>query len=315
MAGFATAGTMKYRYSILVALMTASVARADVPVIDVPVNSLRQPAKRPAETPTGEIPVFPEVLQVSVQNAAPVPRDRAEKLQPRSRLELIRYVMGEFARAVNPLPSGKKGYRHPAGKPLDAQALRKAASFGTAVNPGDQVQITKLEFKDDEIWVDINGGGHKKKSWRERITISGGSGGPSMRTTQTSDQPTGPGGFTGIGSTIILEYDKHVPDLTPDELKGHLAGFLDFSKQRSASVHWIETLPKEFQDAIREKRAAVGMDREMVIAAIGKPERKVRERDLDGLETEDWIYGHPPSETIFVKFAGDKVIAVREFPR
>ena len=299
---------MKLRYPILASVLAAGVAFADVPV-----TSLRPP-KRPVETPTGELPVFPELLQVSVQQAAPA-RERAEKLQPRSRLELIRYVAGEFARAVAPLPAGKKGYRHSAGNPVDEDALRRATgSAGAAANPGDQVQITKLEFRGNEIWVDVNGGGRKKKSWRERISIGVG-GGPSTSASQTSDQQGGPGGYQGLGSTLILDYGRDIPDLTPEDLKQHLAGFMDFSKQRSAAVHWVETLPKEFQDAIREKRAVVGMDREMVVAAIGKPERKVRERDLDGLETEDWIYGHPPSQTIFVKFAGDKVVAVREYPR
>ncbi len=296
----------------------AGVALADAPLRDVPPVTGLRPGAKPPETPTGELPVFPEVIQVSVQPPAASERERAETLQPRSRLELIRYVMGEFAKAVNPLPAGKKGYRQTAGKPVDEQAIRRAASAGgTAANPGDQVQVTKLAFKGNEIWVDINGGGVKKKSWKDRISIGmgGGGTGPSMRTTQTTDQPSGPGGFQGIGSTIILEYGKHVPDLTPDDLKKDLAGFLDFSKQRSASVHWIDTLPPEIQKAIAERRAIVGMDQEMVIAALGKPERKVRERDLDGLETEDWIYGHPPSETVFVKFAGNKVIAVREFPR
>lgn len=303
---------MKARFSILVGLLAAGTVWADVPVMP-----LRPGPKAPAEAPTGEVPVFPELLQVAVQQQGTPSRERAEKLQPRSRLELIRFVMGEFARAVKPLPAGKNGFRYSPGQPLDEQALRRATGTGgTAANPGDQVQITKLEFKGGEIWVDINGGGRKKKSWKDRISIGmGGGGGPSMRTSQTTDQPSGPAGFQGLGSTIILDYGKNIPDLSPDELKRDLAGFVDFSKQRSAAVHWVETLPKEFQDAIREKRAVVGMDREMVIAAIGKPERKVREKDLDGLETEDWIYGHPPSETIFVKFAGDKVIAVREFPR
>jgi hypothetical protein len=105
-----------------------------------------------------------------------------------------------------------------------------------------------------------------------------------------------------------------IPDLTVDELKQHLAPFLGFSKQRSAAVQWIETLPAEFQHAIKDRRAVVGMNREMVVAAMGKPEKKVRERNPDGLETEDWIYRHPPAKTVFVKFAGDKVISVKEFP-
>lgn len=310
---------MNLRTPLLALLFLAGTARADSPATDVPpINTLRPAAaKRPAEAPTGELPIFPEVLQVAVPPVMP-PRDRAERLQPRSRVEIIRFVKFEFARAVNPLPSGKKGYRHEAGKPLDEEALRRAnGAAGAAANPGDQVQITNVEFRDSEIWIDINGGGRKKKSWKDRISIGmgGGGSGPSTRTTQTGGQPSGPSGFQGMGSTIILDYGKHVPDITPDELKQHLAGFVDFSKQRSAAVHWIDTLPREFQDAIKDRRAVVGMDREMVVAAIGKPERKVRERDLDGLETEDWIYGHPPSQTIFVKFAGEKVIAVREYPR
>jgi hypothetical protein len=57
------------------------------------------------------------------------------------------------------------------------------------------------------------------------------------------------------------------------------------------------------------------MDREEVIAAIGKPEHKVRERDSEGNEIEDWIYGQPPSKTVFVRFRGERVTSVRQFPQ
>jgi hypothetical protein len=39
----------------------------------------------------------------------------------------------------------------------------------------------------------------------------------------------------------------------------------------------------------------------------------VRERDPDGTETEDWIYGNPPARTVFVTFTGDKVVRVKEY--
>ena len=122
-------------------------------------------------------------------------------------------------------------------------------------------------------------------------------------------------GYQGAGSTLILDFGKPLPDMTPDELKQFLGPLLDFSKQRSATVNWIETLPLEMQAAIKDRKALVGMDREMVVAAMGRPERKIRERDPDGLELEDWIYGDPPSKTIFVTFAGEKVVRVKEFPR
>jgi len=59
----------------------------------------------------------------------------------------------------------------------------------------------------------------------------------------------------------------------------------------------------------------MGMSREMVIAAIGKPDKKVRETAADGTETEDWIYGTPPAKTLFVTFTADKVVRVEQFPR
>jgi hypothetical protein len=55
------------------------------------------------------------------------------------------------------------------------------------------------------------------------------------------------------------------------------------------------------------------MNHDMVLAALGRPGHKVRERDPDGSETEDWIYGSPPARTTFVTFVGDKVVRVKEF--
>jgi hypothetical protein len=78
-------------------------------------------------------------------------------------------------------------------------------------------------------------------------------------------------------------------------------------------VNWFDTLPAPVQQAIREHRAIVGMDQEMVIAALGRPEHKVRERDEQGNETEDWIYGTPPAKTTFVTFIGEKVTRVKVF--
>jgi len=39
-----------------------------------------------------------------------------------------------------------------------------------------------------------------------------------------------------------------------------------------------DTLPPEMKKAIQERRPVVGMDREELIAAMGKPDHKVRER-------------------------------------
>ncbi len=66
---------------------------------------------------------------------------------------------------------------------------------------------------------------------------------------------------------------------------------------------WSETLlPPAMEKAIEEKRAIAGMTREMVEAAVGKPDHKIREKNANGDDTEDWIYGTPPAITMFARY-------------
>ena len=267
-----------------------------------------------------EIGVLPDDLageQQAEQSDAPK-KAKDATLQEHSKLELIRYVSGEFAKATRDLPAGKEGFLLYVGKPLSPELLQRAvATHGAAVHIGDRAQITKLEFRDHAIAVDVNGGGRGKRNWRDHIQIGMGGTIPTARTTTTTpEQENGPPGIQpGMGSTIFLEFSKAVPDLTPQELKQILSPFLDFAKQRSASVQWVDTLPPDMKKAIQERRPTVGMDREEVVAAIGKPEHKVRERDSEGNEIEDWIYGQPPSKTVFVRFMGDRVTSVKQYPQ
>ena len=233
----------------------------------------------------------------------------AGSLQPMSRLSLIRYVDGELVQVVRPIPAGKKGFHLKAGVPLDEKALRMAiASAGSAINPGDHAQITDLQFKDKEIILDINGGGKGKTRLRDRIHLEVG-GVPTMTT--TPDTPVN----TNAGATLYLDFDKPLPEMTAEQLEHYLSDVLDFSKRHSAAVQWVESLPPDIQKAIEEKQPVVGMDHDMVLAAMGRPDRKVREKGPDGNEIEDWIYGKPPEKTIFVSFEGDKVTQVHEYPQ
>jgi hypothetical protein len=230
-------------------------------------------------------------------------------LQPMSRLSLVRYIDGELVQVVRAIPAGKKGFHMKAGVPLNENALRMAvASAGSAINPGDRAQITNLDFKDKEIVVDINGGGKGKTRLRDRIHLEVG-GIPTATTTPSTPVNT------NAGATLYLDFDKPVPDMTAEDLKQFLAGVLDFSKRHSAAVQWVESLPPEIQKAIQDKQPVVGMDHDMVLAAMGRPDRKVREKGSDGNEIEDWIYGTPPAKTIFVSFEGDKVTEVHQYPK
>jgi hypothetical protein len=295
-------------------------ADADVPR----VNSLRPPANPSPSFPADdEIPLFPNAGASSdnaqSQSQSPsktTPPAKNTTLQETSKLNLIRYVSGEFAKAIKPLPAGKDGFHLNVDKPLQNDLLERAvATHGPAVNTGDNVQISRLEFRDHQIVVDVNGGGRGKRHWRDHIQIGlGGGGYPTMQPASTQDQGP-PGMQPGMGSTIFLEFNKPVPDLTPEELKQFLSPFLNFAKERSAAVQWFDTLPPEMKKAIQDRRPVVGMDREELIAAIGKPDHKVRERDSDGNDIEDWIYGQPPSKTVFVRFQGDHVTSIKQFPQ
>jgi len=289
--------------------------------VDVPaVERLHSTGLQRIGVPEGDISLFPATPSTSDDGQAPSSSSaqKSGPLQEQSKLDLIRYVSGEFAKATKPLPRGKDGFLIFVGQPLMLDQLNSAvATHGAAINAGDNVQITKLEFHDHTIAVDVNGGGRGKRNWKDHVQMGVGGVGPTATSSSTKvdDNSAPPGVVPGMGSTIYLEFKKSVPDMTPDDLKQLLAPFLDFSKQRSASVHWVDTLSPELKKAIQDRRPTVGMDREEVIAAIGKPEHKVRERDSDGNEIEDWIYGQPPSKTVFVRFQGERVTSVRQFPQ
>ena len=238
-------------------------------------------------------------------------------LRPQSRIEIIRYVSGEFAKVVKPLPAGKKGYKVPVGKPIDDKNLQTALRFqGIAARPGDTVQITSIEFHPKEIIIQVNGGGHKKFNLRDHLQVGmGGGGGPTvMQPTQAPAQPPPGGGLQpGNGAELILEYGRSVPDMSAEDLMHDLNYFLDFSKEHSAAVDWVESLPPQFKQAIKDHTALEGMDHEMVLASLGRPDHKVRETRPGGEQTEDWIYGTPPAKTVFVTFAGDRVVKVKQY--
>lgn len=242
---------------------------------------------------------------VSAENSSKKSKDANQE----ARFAIIRYVDGEYAKVVQPLPSEKHGFRYKVGQQIDVNKLHSALAYGSAANPGDQVQITDIEFHAKEIVVSINGGTKEHFDWRKHIHI--GMGGAPV--TATSTTPANQSA-TRIGAELVLDFEQGVPkQLTPDQLKQDLSPFLDFSNQRSAAVNWIDTLPPQFQQGIKNHSAVVGMNHEMVLAALGRPDQKIRETDDDGHETEDWIYGHPPEKTTLVTFLGDKVIRIKSY--
>jgi hypothetical protein len=236
---------------------------------------------------------------------AQAPATETPEEQQQSRLLLIRDLDGEYAKALQPLAGGKESFKIPVGKPLDLQHLQDFVRLhgGPAANPGDTIQITKIDFQGKGVLFEFNGGGRKKFHWREHLSIGMGN---------TPDPETGSHPGEGVGGSLFLDYGRQLPPLTSAELRQELSSLLDFSKQ-SATKNWVDTLPPEFKEGVEDHHAVVGMDEDTVIAALGHPDRKVRSRDEDGNDTEDWIYGSPPAKTVFVTFIAGKVSKVKEF--
>lgn len=227
----------------------------------------------------------------------------AADLKPKSRMEIMRGLIAEYATVKAPLPRGEKGLFLNTSGAIDQEKLRKEITAeGTAVPPNVLIQITDIVFRDKEIAFEINGGGRKKTKWYDHVEVGVGYG---------TTPITRPDQGTPTGSMVTLVFPKKLQDMTVAEVKEFLVPVLDFTPVTPMQAI-TAPVPPEFQAAIEEKRAAEGMDRDMVIAALGQPTRKVRET-TDGVEQEDWIYGTPPLRTVFVRFESDVVVSVEEY--
>jgi len=227
----------------------------------------------------------------------------AGKLSFEERTEILRGLMAEFATVKVALPRAKKPLEvSTSGKYEKEKWADAMTENGPAARVGDMVQVTKVEIEGDRVVLEINFGMRGKRRWWHNVQVGAGGGMSPVMRDQNSNAPG--------GTTVAVHFGGPVPALKAAELKKMLQPVLDFEK-RSATEVYSETLPPEIREAIKAKKVLVGMDREMVLLAKGRPENKLRETK-DGTETEDWIYGKPPGTITFVTFEGDKVIKVKE---
>jgi hypothetical protein len=234
----------------------------------------------------------------------PIDLDSREKLADGTKMQLIRVMDAEFVHVRKNLPVGEKDLViAPDGlvKPGDAELYRMAQSYGAAAKVGDRVQITNIVFKEKSIYFEINGGPKKKTKWYQHIEVSG-MGGSTGGVDPNQAQPT--------GAAVTLQFKKHVPEMTGAELKQMLTPVLDFSVKTAAEV-FVDTLPPKIKEAVKKHEVLVGMNHDMVVMAKDRPPQKVREKDEKGKEYEEWIYGAPPQDVVFVRFAGDEVVQVK----
>jgi len=229
--------------------------------------------------------------------SAPPPR-----MSKQTRMDLERAFNAELVYIRSPFPMGKKGLTLKNGKitPGPQELNQMLAIWGPAAKPGDQARISDIVVKDDRIHFEINGGPIKKQKWYQRIQIAGSGGATPIAPSDSNANPR--------GSYVDLMFDHYVPELTPRELKDLLRPVFDFDAKSPVEAY-LETVPPKVKEAIKNHQVLVGMNRDMVIYAKGRPPRKIREKDGD-TEYEEWIYGEPPQTVDFVRLVGDEVIRV-----
>src|SRR5690348_10473920 len=215
-------------------------------------------------------------------------------LTEQHRMELIRTFNADLVYIRTQFPMGKVGLTIKEGKiSPDGEALnRLLALWGPSVKPGDRALITQFLLKNDRIHIEINGGPVKKTKWYQHIQVGAGGGmmTPGGQGTDPINNPR--------GSYVDLVFNHHIPDLTAEELKQMLRPVFDFDS-KSPLEAYLESVPPKVKEAIKNHNVLVGMNREMVIYAKGRPEKKIREKDGD-TEYEDWIYGEPPHDVDFI---------------
>jgi hypothetical protein len=225
----------------------------------------------------------------------------ASKLTMDDRVELMRGLMAEYATVKELLPRSKKPLAFESSGTYDKKAWAQIAKeSGPAARVGDLVQITKVDIQEDKIVLQINGGTKGGRHWYDNVQI--GMGGTAPVSNSDSNAAS--------GTSIEILFHKPMEPVKAAEIKKMLAVVLDFDPH-SATELYAEQLPPEIKKAIQEKRVTEGMDREQVILALGRPDHKSRETK-DGMELEDWVFGHPPGKIVFVTFNGEHVIKVKE---
>lgn len=227
----------------------------------------------------------------------------AKKLTATQRAELIRELNAEYGTAKVQIPRSKKPLQlKPTGQ-YDADQWSEAMTkFGPAARVGDLVQITSVKFEGRKLVIQINYGISGGRKWWHRIQVSGAM---SRGTTLGANQNVHAPG----GTTMAIVFPGTIPAKTAAEFKNILKPVLDFER-RTATELYLETIDPKYREAIENKDVIEGMDKEMVLLAKGRPTKKYRDYE-NGVETEDWIYGEPPGELVFVTFLDGDVIRTR----
>jgi hypothetical protein len=224
-----------------------------------------------------------------------------------AKYDILRTVLADTAAARIALPFGSDGVELSEDGQVNKDKLTKdIQKNGQSIEPGKIVTITEISFDGDKVNIELDGGGKNKKSFLDRIQV--GVGTDTANAPVTRDDKTA----KAKGSKIVVHFAKKVPpDLKPDQLREMLSPVLDFHKQ-SLMKTGIDSLPPEFQEAVKAKEARVGMDKSTVLMALGRPDQRFRETK-NGVFTETWMYVLRGLKRLFVTFENGVVVETKQY--
>ena len=227
----------------------------------------------------------------------------APRMSKQTRLEIIRDFETQMVYARTLFPMGTKGLKLKDGatSPSGQDLQQLLALWGPSIKPGDPAHISYVRIYDDHIHFDLNGGAIHRKKWYQHIQIEGANGNSVPLSNDNSVQ-------NPHGSYLDVYFDKHVPEMSAAQLRDLLYPALDFQAKNKEEAY-LDTVPPKVKEAIKAHHVLVGMNTEMVLHAVGKPPRKVREKDGE-IAYEEWIYGQPPQDVDFVRIVTDEVVRI-----
>jgi hypothetical protein len=224
-----------------------------------------------------------------------------------AKFDILRTVVAEQAAARIGLPFGEDGIDLSDSGQINQGKLEKdLKKNGQSIEAGRVVTVTDISFDDSRVEVELDGGGKNKKSVLDRIQIGVGTG---TTTTPVGGQDKSK---KAKGAKVVLRFAKKVPaDLKPEALKEMLAPVLDFNKHNFLRTG-VDALPPEFQEAVKLKEARIGMDRNTVMMALGRPTNRFRETK-NGVFTEQWLYQLRGNRRLFVTFEDNVVVEIKQY--
>ncbi|MGH9586299.1 MAG: hypothetical protein ACRD3F_05070, partial [Acidobacteriaceae bacterium] len=204
------------------------------------------------------------------------------------RQELLRFLQAEQGFSMRPLPVAT--IRLPANgllKPSGSDYVDLIQKKGIAVEAGKRVVITDIKIEKNKIDLDFNGGPEHKHKWLRHISVGMD---PYNTMPVVPDNPNQP-----TGTRIELTFQHGVPDLTGQQVEALIRPLIDFSVKTPLQAY-SDTLPPFLKTAVLAHHVLVGMNRRMVLSALGEPRTKMKDME-NGQAIDLWIYGEPPDPT------------------